>query len=52
MRHPCPNLFVWAYLSRYHVQNSLPSPDGLAPDFPSTFAVLDLPLSHEFQNMY
>ena len=49
--HPCPNLFVCAYLSRYQVQKcpiSLPGPDYLAPDFPIIFAVLNLPLSHKF----
>ena len=51
--HPCPNLFVCAYLSGYHEQNrsiSLPSPNYLALDFPLMFAVLDL--SHRFQNVY
>ena len=53
--HPCPNLFICAYLSRFHGQNCqifLTGPDYLAPDFPLIFALLDLPPSHKFQNMY
>ena len=55
MCYPRPSLFVCAYLSRYCKQNhrnSLPGPDNLAPDFLLISAVLDLRLSHMFQNVY
>ena len=55
IRHPCPNLFVCSYLSRYHGQNhsiSLPGSDYLALEFPIIFTFLDLSLSHKFQNVY
>ena len=47
--------FFYADFSSYHKQNhpiSLPGPDYLEPDILLIFAVLDLPLSHKFQNVY